>query len=85
LSDPTFQAGINAFGVPLNASELNEMALRGTLEDAMSTIEDYGASHASTYAGTYIDQPGGGYVYVGFTSAAGTRLPNGAEQLQDAR
>lgn len=74
LTDPTYAGAIDDYGVPLSPSEQSEMALRRTLEDNMTIVENYGASHADTYAGAYIDQAGGGLVYVGFTALADVRL-----------
>jgi hypothetical protein len=71
LADPSLEPSVYRRGTPLTAAEEAEMNLRARAVEAMSVIDEYGASKAPTsYAGTYIDHQAGGLVYVGFTTLA---------------
>lgn len=68
VTDPTREASIDEWGVPLTAAELTELAGRVTADDQLSVVDDFGAGQAAaSYAGLYIDQKDGGKIYVGFT------------------
>lgn len=74
FQDPSMDAGIPEYGVPLTSSELTDLEHRLDVQDQLGVVDDYGAAHPDSYAGTYIDQEQGGLVYVGFTSNAQSHL-----------
>ena len=68
FADPTLEASVYTYGVPLTPDEQAVMARRDRVQDSLGVIDDYVAQNAAdTYAGSYIDQKNGGLVYVGFT------------------
>ncbi|MEJ7785837.1 MAG: DNRLRE domain-containing protein [Solirubrobacteraceae bacterium] len=73
-SDPAMQAGIDEYGHPLTATEMQELERRGTVEEATeSSIDRYVSGNAAAntaYAGAYVDQAAGGLIYLGFTNDA---------------
>jgi tripartite motif-containing protein 71 len=69
--DPTAMTAVEKWGIPMRASELDEMEWRKTyIGQAAEVIPQWAEEHASsTYGGFYVDQRAGGKIYVGFTGS----------------
>lgn len=70
IADPTRQEAIDRFGAALTVDQGDELDLRLAAQDAMPVIDSFAATRQATYAGVYMDNPGGGLLYVGFTADA---------------
>lgn len=76
LANPALERTISQFGVPLTASEEQEMSQRdaasgGSADQLVSWIQ---ANAVENFAGVWIDQKAGGLVRVGFTQDAESML-----------
>jgi hypothetical protein len=66
--DPSTALGVSLYGVPLTAAEIAELDKRARNEDLVAgTLTRYGEDHPDDWAGTFIDQAGGGMVVIRFT------------------
>lgn len=74
LALPTREAALDAIGIPLDASELDEITTRFELQGrASDLLAGFASSHTSDYAGSYIDQQTG-KLYAGFTTNQAANL-----------
>ena len=58
---------IETYGHPMTGPERIELRIRRELEAEAATIKQYGEEHSDSFAGSYLDQRGGGLMRVGFT------------------
>jgi hypothetical protein len=92
--DPTASTAVTLYGVPLTPDEIAELDKRARNSDLVAeTLKTYGRDHPDQWAGTFVDQRGGGMVVIQFTGdlnehrAALSKLVNPAAswEVRDAR
>lgn len=67
-ADPTSNAGLDAYGVPLLPAEYQDLLARSAnATDIAPIVQSYGAAYVETWAGMFIDQEVGGAVVAQFT------------------